>query len=63
MSWKSIFGSELNLSLLELALALAGSSILMLSAVLLFLAYNFFENEIEQMKCEILTDPFAVTSA
>jgi hypothetical protein len=26
MSWKSIFGSELNLSFIELALALAGSS-------------------------------------
>ena len=38
MSWKSIFGSELNLSFLELALALAGSSILMLCAVLLFFA-------------------------
>ena len=48
MSWKSIFGSEVNLSLLELALALVGSSILMLSAILLFLAYNFFENEIDR---------------
>ena len=47
MSWKSIFGSELNLSFLELALALAGSSILMLCAVLLFFAYNFFENDYE----------------
>ena len=48
MSWKSIFGSDLNLSFLELALALAGSSILMISAVLLFFAYNFFENEIDK---------------
>ena len=48
MSWKSILGSDLNLSLLELALALAGSSVLMLSAVLLFFAYNFFENEMDR---------------
>ena len=48
MSWKTIFGSNLNLSLLELALALAGSSVLMLSAVLLFFAYNFFENEMDR---------------
>ena len=48
MSWKSILGSDLNLSLLELALALAGSSVLMLSAVLLFVAYNFFENEVDR---------------
>ena len=48
MSWKSIFGSDLNLSLLELALALAGSSILMISAVLLFFAYNFIENEVDR---------------
>jgi hypothetical protein len=48
MSWKYIFGSELNLGLLELALALAGSSIIMLCAVLLFLAYNFFENELNK---------------
>jgi hypothetical protein len=48
MSWKSIFGSELNLSFLELALALTGSSILMLCAVLLFFAYNFFENEFKK---------------
>ena len=48
MSLKSILGSDLNLSLLELALALAGSSVLMLSAVLLFVAYNFFENEVDR---------------
>ena len=48
MSWKSILGSDLNLSLLELALALAGSSVLMLSAVSLFFAYNFFENEVDR---------------
>ena len=48
MSWKSILGSDLNLSLLELALALVGSSVLMFSAVLLFFAYNFFENEIDR---------------
>jgi hypothetical protein len=48
MSWKSIFGSELNLSFIELALALAGSSILMICAVLLFFAYNFFENELNK---------------
>ncbi len=48
MSWNSIFGSELNLNFLELALALAGSSILMISAGLLFFAYNFFENEIDK---------------
>jgi hypothetical protein len=48
MSWKSILGSDLNLSLLELALALAGSSVLMLSAVLLFFAYNFFEKEMDR---------------
>jgi len=48
MSWKYIFGSELNLGLLELALALAGSSMIMLCAVLLFLAYNFFENELNK---------------
>lgn len=48
MSWKSILGSDLNLSLIELALALAGSSVLMLSAVLLFFAYNFFENEMDR---------------
>ena len=48
MSWKSILGSDLNLSLLELSLALAGSSVLMLSAVLLFFAYNFFENEMDR---------------
>ena len=48
MSWMSILGSDLNLSLLELALALAGSSVLMLSAVLLFFAYNFFENEVDR---------------
>jgi hypothetical protein len=48
MSWKSILGSDLNLSLLELALALAGSSVPMLSAVLLFFAYNFFENEMDR---------------
>jgi len=48
MSWKSILGSDLNLSLLELALALAGSSVLMLSAVFLFFAYNFFENEMDR---------------
>ena len=48
MSWKSIFGSDLNLNFLELALALAGSSILMISAGLLFFAYNFYENEIDK---------------
>ena len=48
MSWKSIFGSDLNLNFLELALALAGSSILMISAGLLFFAYNFFENEMDR---------------
>lgn len=48
MSWKSIFGGDLNLNLLELALALAGSSILVISAGLLFFAYNFFENEIDK---------------
>ena len=48
MSWKSIFGSDLNLNFLELSLALAGSSILMISAGLLFFAYNFFENEIDK---------------
>ena len=48
MSWKSILGSDLNLSLLELALALVGSSVLMFSAVLLFFAYNFFENEMDR---------------
>jgi hypothetical protein len=48
MSWKSILGSDLNLSLLELALALAGSSVLMLCAVFLFFAYNFFENEMDR---------------
>jgi len=48
MSWKSIFGSDLNLNFLELALALAGSSILMISAGLLFFAYNFFETEIDK---------------
>ena len=48
MSWKTIFGSDVNLGLLELALALVGSSILMLSAVLLFLAYNFFGNEMHR---------------
>jgi len=48
MSWKSIFGSELPLGFIELALALAGSSILMICAVLLFFAYNFFENELNK---------------
>ena len=48
MSWESIIGSELNLSFLELALALVGSSILMLCTVLLFFAYNFFENELSK---------------
>ena len=48
MSWKSIFGSEVNLSLLELSLALAGSTIIVFCAVLLFLAYNSFENELNK---------------
>mgnify|MGYP001113293811 CR=1 FL=1 len=53
MSWKSIFGSEVNLSLLELALALAGSTIIMFCAVFLLLAYTSFENELNKrnVKC------------
>ena len=42
MSWKSIFGSELNLSFLELALALAGSSILHALCRFVILRLQFF---------------------
>ena len=45
MSWASILGSDLNLEFMEIALALTGSVLTFLSAILLFLAYHHIDDD------------------
>ena len=45
MSWASVLGTELNLELIELTLALAGSTLICLSTAVLFFAYHYIEDE------------------
>ena len=45
MSWASILGSDLNLEFMEIALALTGSVLTCLTAILLFVAYHHVDDD------------------
>ena len=45
MSWASILGSDLNLEFMEIALALTGSVLTCLTAMLLFVAYHHIDDD------------------